>query len=341
MRLGKYTIKLESTPSAVAFAAIGAGMEAKGPLADGFDYLSEDAYFGQKTWEKAESRMQNMAVSKALEKASLTVSDMDYVFAGDLLNQSISSTYGLRDLGVPLIGVFGACSTMAQTLGLASVFVDTGAARKCLAVTSSHFCTAERQFRYPLEYAGQRAPTAQWTSTAAGACVVGPAAQPPYIKAVTFGKIEDLGIKDANNMGAAMAPAAASTLCRYFEDTGTNPANYDMIYTGDLAAVGSDLLYQLMEREGYQLQGKHNDCGLLIYDRETQDVASGASGCGTSAAVLCSMILPRLRKGELRDVLFMATGALMSTTSSQQGESIPSVAHLLYLSSEQGQTVQI
>jgi len=339
-RIGKYTIMLENHPSIESFAAIGSKMESEGPLADCFDLLEKDSYFGEKTWEKAENRIQREAVNHALMKGGLDPADIDYVFAGDLLNQCISSSFSLRELGIPFYGLYGACSTMAESLSLASVFVDSGAAGRCLAVTSSHFCSAERQFRYPLEYAGQRTPTSQWTVTGGGALVVGRKQKAPYIRAVTAGTVEDYGIKDANNMGAAMAPAACATICRFLKDTSTKPQDYDLILTGDLGKVGSDLLYELTEREGYSIHNHHNDCGLMIYDREAQpEVIAGGSGCGCSAAVLCGHILPKLREGSLKNVLFIATGALLSTTSTQQGESIPGIAHLVHLSCEQGKPI--
>lgn len=332
-RIGNYTIKLENSPSVLGFAAVASKKEGEGPLAEYIDILCQDSTFGEKTWEKSESRMQKDAVNKALSKCSMSAKQIDYLFAGDLLNQCIGSNYGLRDLGVPYMGLYGACSTMAESLSLAAFFVETGLGRNCLAVTSSHFCSAERQFRFPLEYGGQRTPTSQWTVTGSGSCVVGESSMPPYIRAVTIGTIEDMGIQDISNMGAAMAPAAAVTLSRFFADTQTNADNYDLILTGDLGQIGSELLYKLMDNESYDIRDKHNDCGLMIYDRATQDVHAGGSGCGCSATVLCSYVMQKLRAGNLREVLFIATGALMSTTSIQQGESIPSVAHLVYLSS--------
>ena len=239
----------------------------------------------------------------------------------------------MRESNVPLLGQFGACSTMAQTLGMAAVFVDSGAADLCSAVTSSHFCTAERQFRFPLEYGGQRTPTAQWTATASGSAVVGMGGSGVHIAAVCFGRINDLGITDANNMGAAMAPAAADTIANFLTDTATTPEDYDLIVTGDLSQVGSELLRDLLERKGIKLGSKHADCGLMMYDREKQDVHAGGSGCGCSASILCSYFLSKLEKKELNNLLFVATGALMSPTSSQQGESIPGIAHLIHLTS--------
>lgn len=318
----------------VSFASVASKKEAEGPLAKCFDIVNEDTYFGEQTWEKAESRMQETAVNKALEKGGISPQSVDYIFAGDLLNQCVSSTYGLRALGIPFFGLFGACSTMAESLSLAGLFIEGGLAKTAIAVTSSHFCSAERQFRFPLEYGGQRTPTSQWTVTGSGAAVVGENVQPPYIKHVCIGTIEDLGIKDLNNMGAAMAPAASATISRFFEDTCTGPENYDLILTGDLGQVGSTLLCELLDKERFDVRKRHNDCGLMIYDLEKQDVDAGGSGCGCSASVLCSTILTQVRQGALREVLFIATGALMSPTIIQQGESIPGIAHLVHLSAD-------
>lgn len=331
-RKGQQTLLLDHTPSVVGFASVASKVESQGPMAPYIDILNDDTSFGQKSWEKAESQMQKAAVEKALEKASLTPGAIQYAFAGDLLNQCISSSYGLRELGIPFLGLYGACSTMAESLGLASLFVEGGFAQNTLAVTSSHFCSAERQFRFPLEYGGQRTPTSQWTVTGSGAAVLGAKSTPPYVRAVTFGAIQDLGINDMNNMGAAMAPAAAKTIQQFFTDTGTNADNYDLILTGDLGAVGTTLLMELLGREGYDIEKRHSDCGLLIFDREKQDVGAGGSGCGCSATVLCSYVLQSIKAGRLRDVLFVATGALMSPTSVQQGETIPGIAHLIHLS---------
>ncbi|MGI5855509.1 MAG: stage V sporulation protein AD [Candidatus Merdivicinus sp.] len=335
-RIGRSTFRLDNRPSAISYAAVGGKKEGEGPLARDFDLLCDDSSFGEQTWEKAESRLQKDAVNKALEKARLSTTDIDLIFAGDLLNQCVGSTYGLRDLEIPFLGLYGACSTMAESLCVASLFVDNGLAVHAAAVTSSHFCSAERQFRFPLEYGGQRPPTAQWTATASGAVIVGGSAKPPYIREVCIGKITDLGITDANNMGAAMAPAAASTIETFLKDTGTCPEDYDLILTGDLGRVGKDLLLDLLNRQGIDISGQHDDCGLMLYDLEGQDVHAGGSGCGCSASVLCAYVLPRLASGVYKDVLFIATGALMSPTSVQQGESIPGIAHLIHLSHERG-----
>ncbi len=330
-RKGSYTIQLSNRPMILSSAAVVGKKEGEGPLGNVFDRVFEDTTLNEKTWEKAESDMQKEAVTCALNKAALSPSQVQHIFAGDLLNQCTASTYGLRELNIPLYGQFGACSTMAQTLSMAAIFVDSGAADICCAVTSSHFCTAERQFRFPLEYGGQRPPTAQWTATAAGAAVVGMGGSGVRIAEVLGGRQVDLGVTDANNMGAAMAPAAADTLYRFFEDTHTSPSDYDLILTGDLAAVGSEMLHKLLEKKGYHLGDKHDDCGLMIYDRQKQDVHAGGSGCGCSAAVLCSDILQRMTAKKLHDIVFVGTGALMSPTTSQQGESIPGIAHLVHL----------
>lgn len=328
-KTGKRTIIFENKPSILGYASVVGKKEHEGPLSEEFDFYTEDSFFGEKTFEKAESKLQKTAVKIALEKARLEEKDIDNIFAGDLLNQCIGSSFGLKEFGIPFIGLYGACSTMSLSSGLAALFVDSGAAEHTAAVTSSHFCSAERQYRFPLNYGSQRTPTAQWTVTGSGALVLGRGAGKPYINSVTFGEIADYGIKDTNNMGAAMAPAAADTLLHFFSDTGTKAEDYDIIFTGDLGYVGTNLLYELLEREKTDIRCRHSDCGLIIFDREKQDVHAGASGCGCSASVLCSYILHRIEKGDLKNILFMSTGALLSPTSSFQGSSIPGIAHLL------------
>lgn len=328
-RIGKRTIIFENKPRIISYGSVVGKKEHEGPLSNEFDSYTTDSFFGEKSFEKAESRLQKTAVQTALDKAGLTPDDIDNIFAGDLLNQCIGSSFGLRSFGIPFIGLYGACSTMALSAGLAAVFIDSGAAKKTISVTSSHFCSAERQYRFPLNYGSQRTPTAQWTVTGSGALILGKDGGDIYISSVTFGEIEDLNIKDANNMGAAMAPAAAGTLLNFFKDTKTKPDDYDIIFTGDLGYVGTNLLYELLEREGIDIRCRHSDCGTLIFDREKQDVHAGGSGCGCSASVLCSYIMHRLEKGDFGNILFMSTGALMSPTSSFQGESIPGIAHLL------------
>ncbi len=329
-RVGRGCLAFERPPALLGRAAVGGKREAQGPLGADFDKTFGDTSLGMDTWEQAEAQLQKEAVALALARAGLVPEDLDLIFAGDLLNQCISSTFGVMGYQVPFLGQYGACSTMAQALLLAALAVESGAARQAAAVTSSHFCSAERQFRLPLEYGGQRSPTAQWTATAAGCAVVGLSGR-VKVRGGLVGKIVDLGVKDPANMGAAMAPAAADSIARYLRDTGTAPGDYDGIFTGDLGAVGTALLYQLLAEEGVHLQRVHDDCGLLLYDRQRQDVHAGGSGCGCSAAVLCGHLLKRMEQGELEDILFCATGALMSPTSQQQGQSIPGVCHVVHL----------
>lgn len=328
------TIELSSFPSICSFAAAGGKMESEGPLGSFYDYISEDSTFGENSWEKAESRLQQHALEKALAKGSISEGDLSFIFAGDLLNQCTGSAYSARATGVPFIGLYGACSTMAESLALASIFADNEIGKYIAAITSSHFCSAERQFRFPETYGGQRTPTAQWTATASGCAIVGSHSEPPYVKAVTFGKISDLGIKDANNMGAAMAPAAYETITSHLKTRNLTINDFDLILTGDLGVVGSDILCDLFRRDGIDISKVHNDCGMMIYDREKQDVHAGGSGCGCGASVLCANVLNRVKNGELKNVLFAATGALMSTTMVQQGESIPGISHAVHISSE-------
>ena len=329
-RVGRGCLAFERPPALLGRAAVGGKREAQGPLGADLDKTFGDTSLGMDTWEQAEAQLQKEAVALALARAGLVPEDLDLIFAGDLLNQCISSTFGVMGYQVPFLGQYGACSTMAQALLLAALAVESGAARQAAAVTSSHFCSAERQFRLPLEYGGQRSPTAQWTATAAGCAVVGLSGR-VKVRGGLVGKIVDLGVKDPANMGAAMAPAAADSIARYLRDTGTSPGDYDSIFTGDLGAVGTALLYQLLAEEGVHLQRVHDDCGLLLYDRQRQDVHAGGSGCGCSAAVLCGHLLKRMERGELGDILFCATGALMSPTSQQQGQSIPGVCHVVHL----------
>ncbi len=321
-----------SPPTIHSYAAAVGRMEGEGPLGSCFDYVSEDSTFGENTWEKAESRLQQHALEHALAKGGVSQGEISFVFAGDLLNQCTSSSYSIRDVGAPFIGLYGACSTMAESLSMASIFMDNGIGKYNVALTSSHFCSAERQFRFPETYGGQRTPTAQWTATASGCAVVAPHAGPPYVKSVTIGTVKDMGIKDANNMGAAMAGAAYDTIRTHLANTGLEPNFFDLILTGDLGEVGTKLLRDLFLRDGINIEAIHNDCGLMLFDREKQDVHAGGSGCGCSASVLCGHILERVKKGELKNVLFTATGALMSTTLVQQGESIPGIAHAVHIS---------
>ena len=335
-RCGKQTVLFPEPPVVGAWASTAGKKEAEGPLGRFFDETSADSTFGKDSWEKGESELVRRTVARLLQKAGRNREEIDCVFAGDLLNQCIGSTFGLRGFGIPVFGLYGACSTLSEGITLASILVESGAAKRCVAVTSSHFCTAERQYRYPLEYGGVRPPTAQWTATASGALLIEKGDKPPFLRAVTFGTIEDKGVTDQNNMGAAMAPAAAATLLHFFADTGKTPADFDAIVTGDLGLVGSELLCRLTEAEGVSVREKHEDCGLLLFDRSRQDVHAGGSGCGCSASVLCAHFLPALCEGILQNVLFLATGALLSPTTVQQKESIPSVAHLAWLSHRKG-----
>ena len=328
------TIALHEPPSLCACACIGGKHEGEGPLAGGFDRLEKDSFFGEKTYEQAESAMQKFALERALEKAGLTGGDLDCIFGGDLLNQCIGAGFAMRAFPVPFYGLYGACSTMGESLSLAALLAAAGYLQCAAAVTSSHFCSAERQYRMPLPYGSQRCPTAQWTATAAGCAILTRQGGGPYITHVTRGRVIDMGVTDANNMGAAMAPAALDTLHAFFRDTHSTPAEFDCILTGDLGKLGSQILTGLSQKEGLDLQGRHSDCGLLLYDLERQDMHCGASGCGCSAAVLCSYVLPRLRQGLWRRVLFAPTGALLSPTSVFQGESIPGICHAVCISSE-------
>ena len=333
-RLGKASIQLSEAVYIINSASIVGKKEGEGPLGLLFDMAGEDDMFGCKTWEEAESSLQKQAVYLALAKSDADASQIRYLFAGDLLNQCTGSAYGARDTEIPFVGLYGACSTMAESLVMASLFVDSGLAHTTAALTSSHFCSAERQFRFPVNYGGVRTPTAQWTATAAGCAVVSAHDQPPYVKAVTVGKIQDMGITDANNMGAAMATAAYDTISRHLANTEQSVDSFDLILTGDLGKVGSDILAELFRRDKVDITKKHNDCGLMIYDLEKQDVHAGGSGCGCSASMMCGHFLREIETGALKRVLFCATGALMSPTVVQQGTAIAGVAHAVELTSD-------
>lgn len=321
-------IKLSS--SFVSSANIVGRKEFEGPLGDKFDGHCDDDYFGQKTFEEAEGQMQKIVFESALKRCNMKNEDIGAIFAGDLQNQCVASSYGLLGADIPFFGVYGACSTSAEGIMLASVLTSYGIYDKCMAVTSSHNSAAERQYRNPLEYGGQRAPTAQWTVTGAGAFVIGDA-ECGGVKIVEGlpGRVIDKGINDAGNMGAAMAPAVCDTLCRYFNESGTKPLDFDLILTGDLGHEGSAILCELMEAERYELKN-HNDCGRLIYSMKEQDTHAGGSGCGCAATVLSAHILPEMERGNINNMLFIATGAMMSPDSIKQGHNIPSIAHLLH-----------
>ncbi|GAB6990725.1 stage V sporulation protein AD [Paenibacillus pini] len=330
------TWEFTSRPVILGSAAVVGPDEGKGPLSPDFDYIYDNLEINEKTWEKAERRLLEQASQLAIIKSELTKEQLQFFVGGDLMNQIISSTFAARKLGVPYLGVFGACSTSMESLALAALLVDTGAADYVMAGTVSHNCTAEKQFRYPTEYGSQKPPTAQYTVTGAGCGVLGRSGTGPRVTRATIGKIMDLGIKDPFNMGGAMAPAAADTLRSHFRDTGLTPGYYDLIVTGDLASVGLPITKELLHNEGLNMEETvFDDCGLLIYDREKQKyVNAGGSGCGCSAAVTYSHIMKRMIKGELKKVLVVATGALLSPLSYQQGESIPCIAHAVALEME-------
>ncbi len=328
-KIGRRTLEFSEKIKVASYGNIVGKFEGEGPLSKYFDMIVNDEYFGEKTYEKAETKMQKTALNSALQKGILKITDLDLIAAGDLLNQCISSSYSVRDNDVPFIGLFGACSTMALSTIVASLSVECGYSRYAAGVTSSHFCSAERQFRQPLEYGGQRTPSAQRTVTAGAAVIVGKEKGNITVNRITLGSVIDFLVTDANNMGAAMAPAAADTLSHYFEDTSTVPDDYDMILSGDLGSVGASILKDMLKEKGFELKNNYNDCGLMIFDNEKQDTHAGGSGCGCSGAVLTGYVLPKLASRELKNVLFMSTGALMSPTASQQGESIPAVAHLV------------
>ena len=330
---GNQTVFFKNKPIIIGNYSIVGPKEGKGPLRDYFSKIEEDDLFGQKTYEKAERTMIEQSLRGAVENAGIKFGDVRLFLSGDLLNQIISSSYAARSFDIPYVGVFGACSTMAESLALGACLVDGGLFDTVACATSSHFSTAERQFRFPLELGNQRPPTSQWTVTGSGSPILSCKGHGPRITCATFGKVTDYGINDVNNMGAAMAPAAMNTLIAHFKDTNTKPEDYDLILSGDLGKLGSEILIDLMEDHGYKLGLNYKDCGQIIFKRN-QNVLMGGSGCGCSATVFNSIILDKIKKGEYKKVLFMATGALLSTTSSQQGESIPGIAHAVVIEGE-------
>ncbi len=338
-RIGKQTIVLPSKPYLCSGAAIVGKLEGEGPLGHCFDQVVDDECNGQETFELGEKQFYLDAIDTCLKKGGVQADCVQFLLGGDLLNQIISASFAARELCVPFVGLYGACSTMAESLCLGSMLVDGGHADRVLCAASSHFCTAERQYRFPLEFGSQRSPTAQWTVTGAGATLVSNApCRKPLARAtqVCMGRVVDLGIKDAANMGAAMSPASADTLCALFQDTQTKPSDYDLILTGDLGQVGHDLLLELMKEQGFPLDpNRYTDCGLEIFDLTAQDMHAGGSGCGCSATVLNGHYLPLIQQGQYRKVIFMATGALLSPTSTLQGESIPGIAHAVILETPQ------
>jgi len=324
---GRQSFLLENHPVITTWASIAGKREVEGPLSHTFDIKCRDTYFGQKTWEQAEKHMQQLILNKLISKAGIAQEEIGLVFSGDLLNQCIGSSFSLRNTGIPHLGLYGACSTMAESLLMASMAVGGGFSDRVVAMTSSHFASSERQYRFPLGYGGQRTPTSQWTVTGSGAALVCSTGKGPKITACTIGTVTDLGIKDANNMGAAMAPAAYKTIRAHFEDLHCSPTDFDLIVTGDLGQTGKELLMELARKDGISLGGRITDCGTLIFDNTTQDVHSGGSGCGCSAITLCGYLLEQLKGGKLKKILFCGTGALLSPTSTQQGLPIPGVCH--------------
>ena len=330
-RQGRQSFTLPQPAYITAWASTAGKKESDGPLSASFDITSQDTFFGQRTWEQAEKQLQRLTLGKLAEKANMRMTDFGLVFSGDLLNQCIGSSFSLRNTGIPHLGLYGACSTMAESLLMAALTVGGGFSDQVVAMTSSHFASSERQYRFPLGYGGQRTPTAQWTVTGSGAALVCRSGKGPKITGCTIGTITDLGIKDANNMGAAMAPAAYSTITSHFRDFNRAPEDYDLIVTGDLGQMGKEMLLELATHDGLSFGGRLEDCGCLIYDQETQDVHAGGSGCGCSAVTLCGHLLNQLNSGKLRNILFCGTGALLSPTSTQQGLPIPGVCHAVVI----------
>ncbi len=326
MILGKQSISFETPPCILSYSSIVGKKEGEGPLGKYFDCVEEDALLGKDNWEEAESELQKRAAKTALEKAEISKEDIRYLFSGDLLGQLIATSFGMLELEIPLFGLYGACSTAGEALSLAAMTVAAGYADHCLAVTSSHFASAEKQFRYPLEYASQRPLSTTWTVTGSGAFVIGRKGR-VKISGITTGKIVDYGVRDSMNMGAAMAPAAADTISQHFQDFGRGPTDYDLVVTGDLGVVGRELLMDLLREKGYDLTDRYFDCGIAIFDDRTQDTHSGGSGCGCSAVTLAGYLLPKLEKAELQRILFLPTGALLSTVSFNEGQSIPGICH--------------
>lgn len=325
--IGKQSIKFDKDISIISTASTVGTKEGEGPLREYFDVILTDNLFGQDSWEKAESKIASDNLKLAINKAGLNPSDISYVISGDLLNQCCGSTFGVRSLKIPFFGVFGACSTMGESMSLGAILVESGGAKYVVCGASSHFASAEKQFRFPMDLGTQRTPTATWTVTGDGAAVLEEKNEHPYIRRITTGKIVDMGITDANNMGAAMAPAAADAIYQHLSDFGFKPDYYDVIATGDLGYVGKKLLIDLLKDKGIDISKNHIDCGIEIFDKENQDTHCGGSGCACSAVTFAGMLYNKLRHKSINKLLFVPTGALMSPTSIQQGESIGGIAH--------------
>ena len=334
-RVGRSSIRLAQPVCVIAGASIVGKKEGEGPLGTLFDMVGEDDLFGCKTWEEAESNLQKDAVYMVMEKAGWKAEDVSYLFAGDLLGQCIATSFGISAYNIPLFGVYGACSTCGEALTLGAVMAAGGYAEHVVCVTSSHFASAEKEFRFPLDYGSQRPLSASWTVTGSGACVLGKTRSRVKITGATTGKIIDYGLKDNQNMGACMAPAACDTIAQNLVDFNREPADYDRIVTGDLGVVGREILLELLKKKGYDISEQHSDCGMLIFDPAKQDTGAGGSGCGCAASVLAEYLLPKLENGEWKRILFVPTGALMSKGSFQEGSSVPGIAQAVVIEREE------
>lgn len=332
-KVGNQSYILQNPVNICATATIVGPKEKDGPLHSYFDQCLEDEFWGEKSWESAESKFVKETVNMAISKSGIASNQFDFCLAGDLLNQCIASSFGIRESNIPFLGLFGACSTFVESLIIGSSLIDGDFATNVICASSSHFCSAEKQFRFPLELGNQRPPSSQWTVTGSGAAVLTKEGTGPFITGFTPGKIVDMGIKDVNNMGAAMAGAAEDTLIRHFKDTGTKPSDYDAIFTGDLGYIGKDILIDLASSKGYNIKSNYNDCGVIIFDKAKQDTHSGGSGCGCVASVFSGYIYKMIQEQKYKNVLLIATGALMNSTSAQQGESIPGIAHAVSIKS--------
>ena len=331
MLKGKQSILFDNAPYIQSSGSVVGKKEGEGPLGRLFDIVEEDNLFGQDSWEEAESEMQKEACLMAIGKAQIQLDEVRYLFGGDLLRQGIATSMGLEELHIPLFGLYGACSTSGEALALSSMSVAAGYGDYILAVTSSHFGSAEKEFRFPLAYANQRPLSSQWTVTGSGAFLVGTEKSHVRVAGVTIGKIVDYGLKDSQNMGACMAPAACDTILQNLKDFERTPEDYDRIFTGDLGYVGQSILFDLMRKEGVDIKNNHADCGMIIFEQQTQKTNAGGSGCGCAAVTLSAYILPKIQSGEWKRVLFVPTGALMSTVSYNEGQSVPGIAHGIVL----------
>ena len=334
-RIGKRTVKMQNNPTIISTACIAGPKEGEGPLKDYFDLILTDDLYGEKSWELAESKMVQTAIIKAIQKAGKKPEDVDFMIGGDLINQLVPSSFAAREVGIPFLGIYGACSTMAEGLCISSMLVDGGFANLSISSASSHYCTAERQFRFPLELGSQKPMTAQWTVTGAGSTLIMKNGKGPKIKYVTVGKVVDKGIDDANNMGAAMAPAAIDTIYSYFDDTKDDPNSFDLIATGDLGKLGKQITEDFLKQKGLDISKVYTDCGIEIFDLKEQDVHCGGSGCGCSATVFTGYIYDKLIKKEFNKVMLVSTGALLSPTSTLQKQTIPCIAHAVVIVNEE------